>query len=143
MPIYTLRIPGTRLYVINSLNLIPVVQRQWRTLLFPPIQVKAAYAAMGTSKDVIAIMKYDMITEHGFVEGMIKSTHPTMNNGQSLDSLNAKAFEIFDQSLRRFSVPTTVYMFEWISEYIIRATTDAVYGPYNPMRDAENLEAWQ
>lgn len=75
---YTLRIPGARLYVINSLDLIPVVQRQWRTLLFPPIQVKAAKAAMGASDNAIKVLEKDMITDKGFVPGMVKVTHPTM-----------------------------------------------------------------
>ena len=78
LPIYTLRIPGTRLYVINSLNLIPTVQRQWRTLLFPPVTVKAAKAAMGASDAAIAILEQDMVTDKGFVPEMVKVTHPPM-----------------------------------------------------------------
>lgn len=35
----------TRIYVTNSLDLVPVVQRQWRTLIFGPISVQAAQAA--------------------------------------------------------------------------------------------------
>lgn len=58
---YTLRLPGTRLYIINSLDLIPVVQRQWRTLLFAPIQVKAVQAAMGASKDAVAVLRHDWL----------------------------------------------------------------------------------
>ncbi|KAK4675938.1 LOW QUALITY PROTEIN: hypothetical protein QC764_0083270 [Podospora pseudoanserina] len=38
LPIYTLR---TRLYIVNSLNLILSVQRQWRTLIFPPVSARA------------------------------------------------------------------------------------------------------
>lgn len=140
---YTLRIPGTRIYVINSLDLIPVVQRQWRTLIFAPIQVKAAQAAMGVSKETIAILEHDMVTESGFVNGMVKATHPTMSNGPALDALNAKAFEVFDDTLSGLTAPTNISMFKWIDGQIMRATTDAVYGPSNPMRDARNLEAWQ
>ncbi|KAM0809414.1 putative Cytochrome P450 [Seiridium cardinale] len=142
LPIYTLRIPGTRIYVINSLDLIPVVQRQWRTLIFAPIQVKAAKAAMGVSKDSIGILELDMVTESGFVNGMVKATHPTMSGGPALDALNSKAFEVFDAALGGFDGRTTISMFEWINKQIMHATTDAVYGPANPMRDARNLEAW-
>ncbi|KAI1658736.1 putative 25-hydroxycholesterol 7-alpha-hydroxylase [Daldinia decipiens] len=110
LPIYTLRIPGARIYVINSLDFIPVVQRQWRTLIFAPIQVKAAQAAMGVSKDSIAIMERDMVTESGFVNGP--------------------------------DAPTTMSMFAWIDTLIMHATTDAVYGPSNPMRNASNIEDW-
>lgn len=78
LPIYTLRLPGTRLYVINSLDLIPTVQRQWRTLLFPPVSIKAAKAAMGASNAAIAILEHDMVTDKGFILGMVKATYPTM-----------------------------------------------------------------
>ncbi|KAK9418585.1 putative Cytochrome P450 [Seiridium unicorne] len=142
LPIYTLRIPGTRIYVINSLDLIPVVQRQWRTLIFAPIQVKAAKAAMGVSKDSIEILELDMVTESGFINGMVKATHPTISSGPALDAFNSKAFEVFDAALRGFDGRTTISMFEWINKQIMYATTDAVYGPANPMRDARNLEAW-
>lgn len=73
---------------------------------------------------------------------MVKVTYPTIT-GPALDALNAKAFEVFDEAFRSFSAPTTVSMYEWIGKQIMRATTDAVYGPANPMRDARNLEAWQ
>lgn len=142
LPIYTLRIPGARLYVINSLDLIPVVQRQWRTLIFAPIQVKAAKAAMGASKEALAIMESDMVTEKGFMSGMVKATHPTMINGPALDALNTRAFEVFDKALGQIPSPTTVSMYDWISRLIMQATTEAIYGPSNPMRDRRNLEAW-
>lgn len=142
LPIYTLRIPGVRLYVINSLDLIPVVQRQWRTLIFAPIQVKAAKAAMGASKKALDIMGSDMVTEKGFMSGMVKATHPTMSSGPALDALNARSFEVFDKALRQLSSPTTVSMYDWISRLIMRATTEAIYGPSNPMRDSRSLEAW-
>ncbi len=111
--------------------------------MFAPIQVKAAQAAMGVSKDTVAILESDMITESGFVNGMIKATHPTMSSGPALDALNTKAFEVFNDVLSGLTTPTTISMFKWIEKQIMRATTDAVYGPSNPMRDTQNLEAWQ
>lgn len=75
------------------------MQRQWRTLIFAPIQVKAAQAAMGASKDAVAVLEHDIVSEHGFVNGMVKATHPTMSNGPALDALNVKAFEVFDETL--------------------------------------------
>lgn len=142
LPIYTLRLPGARLYAINSLDLIPVVQRQWRTLIFVPIQVKAAKAAMGASKKALAIMESDMVTEKGFMGGMVKATHPTMSSGPALDALNARAFEVFDKALKQLSSPTTINMYDWTSRLVMRATTEAIYGPSNPMRDRHSLAAW-
>ncbi|KAK8136706.1 cytochrome P450 [Apiospora sp. TS-2023a] len=144
LPIYTLRLPGTRIYAINSLELIPVVQRAWRTLIFAPIQVQAAQAAMGVSKATVAIMNRDLVTENGFVNGMVKATHPTMSNGPSLDRLNGEAFRVFNKTLEQIESNSTVTVpiFRWVESQTMLATTDAVYGPANPMRDTRNLDAW-
>lgn len=144
LPIYTLRLPGARLYIINSLHLIPVVQRQWRTLIFAPIPAKAAQAAMGAGKDAMAIIESDLVTEDGFINGMVKATHPTMSSGPALDALNARAFEVFDRALDRFaSSPAKVPLWDWVSALIMSATTEGIYGPSNPMRETENLTAWK
>lgn len=147
LPIYTLRIPGARLYAINSLELIPAVQRQWRTLIFAPIQVKAAKAGMGASKEAIAVLERDMVTEQGFVNGMVKVTHPTMSNGSAgLDGLIVRAFEVFagalDECDGSAGAGMSVSLYAWIGEVVIRATTEGVYGTENPMREGKNLEAW-
>jgi hypothetical protein len=111
-------------------------------LIFAPIQIKAAEAAMGASKSTVAIMKHDMVTELGFVKGMVKAIHPTLTNGPLLNALNAKAFKVFDNTLKQLVFPTHISMYEWIDNQIMRATTDAVYGPFNPMRDTQILAAW-
>lgn len=99
---------------------------------------------MGVSKESIAILNEDLVTEKGFINGMVKATHPTMSNGPALDALNTKAFEVLNESLEDFGrAPRCVDMYEWIGQQIMRATTDAVYGPANPMKEAHNLEAWQ
>ncbi|KJZ70683.1 hypothetical protein HIM_09928 [Hirsutella minnesotensis 3608] len=145
LPIYTLRIPGARIYAINSLDLIAVVQRHWRILLFPPIQIKAAKVGMGASDEALRILEEDMITENGFVHGMIKATHPTMSDGPALRSLNTTTFQVFNDALNRLKAPRTVSvkLYEWIDDLIMRATTDAIYGRENPMRLAHNVEAWR
>lgn len=36
-----------------------------------------------------------------------------------------------------------VSLYAWIGKLVMRATTEAVYGRDNPMRDVKNLEAWK
>lgn len=98
---------------------------------------------MGASKDAVAVMERDMVTEHGFINGMVKSTLSTISSGPSLDALNSVAFGCFDDTLKQFDSPKSVNMFEWIERQIMRATTDAIYGSANPMKEKENLEAWR
>ncbi|KAI1373372.1 cytochrome P450 [Hypoxylon crocopeplum] len=144
IPIYTLRLPGTRLYIVNSTALIPVIQRQWRTLLFPPITAKASEAVMGGSKEAIDILRQDMVTENGCLPAFIKVVHPTLSAGPALDELNGKAMEVISHSLDKIIAngPTRVKMFEWVRQELLLATSNSVYGPANPLRDSKNMEAW-
>jgi hypothetical protein len=96
---------------------------------------------MDASKEGIFVMKNHLVTSHGFNNGLVKITHPTKSNGLALDTLNNKAFEVFNEAPKQFVAPTTVPMFEWIGKQIMHAATAAVYGTCNPMRDAQNLDA--
>lgn len=144
LPIYTLRLPGARLYIVNSTNLIPVVQRQWRTLLFPPVSARASEVAMGGSKEALAIIRDDMVTESGFMHAFIKAVHPALSSGSALDELNGNALETITSSLDEITAhgPKKVNMFEWVRHELLMATTDSVYGPRNPLRDPANEAAW-
>lgn len=112
---------------------------------------------MGASKEAIAVLERDMVTEQGFVNGMVKVTHPTMSSGSlGLDGLNRRASEVFAAALGEKEECCdddddgdaagkgvfVVSLYAWIGKLIMQATTEAVYGPDNPMRDEKNLEAW-
>ncbi|KAF1962610.1 hypothetical protein CC80DRAFT_542916 [Byssothecium circinans] len=50
LPIYTLRMPGSRIYVVNSPALISAVQRQYKALAFMPLVAKASVKVSRFSK---------------------------------------------------------------------------------------------
>ncbi|KAK6223942.1 hypothetical protein LQW54_000087 [Pestalotiopsis sp. IQ-011] len=53
-------------------------------------------------------MEDDMVTEHSFINGMIKATHPAISGGLGLDELNAATFRVFDDLLRQIPSTKTV-----------------------------------
>lgn len=134
-----------KIYVVNSAALIPVVQKQWRTLIFAPVQARAAEMAMGGSKESLQILCDEMTTEEGFVPKFARKIYPTLSGGRALDDLSQKSMEVILQTLDRFAVqgPTIINLNEFISEQIFYATTDAIYGARNPMRDPGNYAAWK
>lgn len=146
LSIYTLRIPGVRIYVVNSTHLIPVVQRQWRTLLFSPISIRASEVTMGGSKEAVKILSDDMVTEYGFVPSTTRVIHAALSHGTGSDDLNRKAFEGLAATLDRLVVDhpsdRRVYLYEWLRHELLLATTDSVYGPHNPLRDPANEADW-
>ncbi|KAI1373947.1 cytochrome P450 oxidoreductase [Hypoxylon crocopeplum] len=145
MPIYTLRLPGSRLYIINDTSIIPVLQRQVRTLSISPMMVRVFSHFMGVSEQALDIMGRDPIEDHGFVHQITLETGKGLSPGPNLDDLNAQAVHILNTSLDVLcakQASTTVKLFEWASYEIMMATTNAVYGVYNPFKDPVVREAY-
>lgn len=145
---YTLRLPGIRIYVVNSTALIQPVQRHVRNISFSPILVQMAKTIMAVSQEAYDIISKDPIEDYGFVLGVPKANHPTLSPGPKLDALNRKTVQIIAASLRDFAVkhtsqvPVKVSMYAWVSDHIMTATTEGVYGPKNPFRDPKVRKVW-
>ncbi|TGJ78225.1 hypothetical protein E0Z10_g10538 [Xylaria hypoxylon] len=144
VPIFTLRLPFTRLYIITSTPLILAVQRQFRTLSFSPVQIRAVANFASLSKEAMDLVSLNIDNDDGFVPGFLKTVYPTLT-GTMLDALNERTVNVmlaeFDQLAAKGSC-TSLQLYKWTDEQITYATTDAIYGPHNPLRDIENLSAW-
>ncbi|KAI1210073.1 cytochrome P450 [Annulohypoxylon truncatum] len=144
LPIYTLRLPGTRLYVVNSISLIPVVQRQFRTLSFSAIEATVAENVIRVSKATNDIISSNITDDEGYLMRFSRYIHQTLKAGPALEAMDRRAVQVIADSLEKWAGegPTTVKMFHWIRHELVNATTESVYGPRNPFRDPEMEEAW-
>ncbi|KAK8115449.1 cytochrome P450, partial [Apiospora sp. TS-2023a] len=133
LPMYTLRVPGSRIYVVNSVPLISAVQKQYRTLSWITLLGHAIRWIFGTSQAVDEVMARDMTTEAGFLLGINKASFPALAPGPSLDAMNTAASQAF---------AAAVSFLPWVRSQILLGTTDAIYGPQNPFRDPSVAEAW-
>ncbi|KAH7119034.1 cytochrome P450 [Dendryphion nanum] len=142
LPIYTLRIPGSRIYVVNSPALISAVQRQHKVLAFFPLAAKASVKICRFSKtgsDIINTNTNGEDGDWGLVMTFHDSIHPTLTPGTHLDAMNRAMLGLLAESLNQLKegVPMTVKLFEWVTHQITIATTSAVYGDSNPYKDPE------
>jgi hypothetical protein len=139
LPIYTLRLPFQRIYIINSTDLIPMVQRQFRILDFAPLEAKAAMNVMGATAAARKILVRD-----GFRYPILfdKAIHPAVTPGPKLDALNAAVIKEVSKAIDALidQAPKTLKLYEWIRKQITATTTEAVYGPKNPFR-SDSLQA--
>lgn len=145
LPIHTLRLPFSRIYVVNSTELIPALQKQWRFISFSAISADAGFL-VGISKEGNELLHRDLTSEHGFINTSRNSSMSAMGPGKELDSINRDAIELFAQDmdgLRANGIPTRTGLWEWAREIMIKSTTEAVWGPQNPYRDAAVAEAWK
>ncbi|KAI1130606.1 cytochrome P450 [Nemania abortiva] len=144
LPIYTLRLPFARIYVVNSTDLIPSLQKQWRTISFAAIAADAG-GLVGMSKEAVKIMHDDITDEKGFTLSWPRFIMPAMSPGKDLDEMNRVAITVFaaDTEKLRAQGTVTVGLGEWSRQAMVTATTEAVWGPQNPYRDTDVAEAWK
>lgn len=144
LPIYTLRLPFLRIYIVNATELIPALQKQWRLVSFASIAADAG-KVVGMSKEAVDIMKTDLTSEHGFSPSWPKYVMPSMAPGPDLDAINRRAIEIYvcEMARMRAQGTTKVGLWEWSRRMMVESTTEAVWGPRNPFRDPTVADAWK
>lgn len=133
------------MYVVNATELIPALQKQWRTVSFAALAADAGYL-VGLSKEGNELLHRDLTSEHGFSLTWPQYIMSAMGPGKDLDSINRKSVEIFSEDMDRLrakGAPIRTGLWEWARGIMVKSTTEAVWGPENPYRDAAVAQAWK
>jgi hypothetical protein len=143
LQIYSLAMPGGRIYVINSPKLVLSAQRQPKTLSFWFIEAKFTAKLGGLSKEasdkLLANLPHKQEDPGLFIKGM-SATHKAMMPGESIDYMTLVAAKVAAASLERFETDETarrIDLWNWVQHEMTLETTESVYGPANPYRDPE------
>ena len=135
-----------RLYILNSTELIPVAQRQVRILDFAPVEAKVAINVMGAGPDgrKVLVRNQNGVEDFSYAIKFDKAIHPAVSPGSKLDGMNRVSIQKVSEAVESLAArtPQTLNLFEWVKKEITFATTEAVYGPHNPFRDAKIEEAY-
>ncbi|ROW00033.1 hypothetical protein VPNG_08369 [Cytospora leucostoma] len=138
--------PGPRTYVVNSLNLVHLIDRHIRTLAFTPIELRAVDKTMGASKETLDKIggEDQLLSDKGYFMSFPRSVAAGASPGPGLDALNRAAINTIAASLDRLAARggTVVELFDWVRHEVFAATMEATYGPHNPFRLPENEKAW-
>ncbi|KAL8940751.1 MAG: hypothetical protein Q9211_002132 [Gyalolechia sp. 1 TL-2023] len=142
LPIYTLPIFASKLYVINSIDLISSVQRIPKILAFPPIEAKFASTVCATSKEANELLAHNVNGEEGdwgYSYDAYKSMHSALAPGPGLDGMNRIMIQNIAHSLNQIRArgdqSLNIRLAEWTRHEITMATTNSVYGRWNPFKD--------
>ncbi|KAI0104469.1 putative cytochrome P450 [Daldinia grandis] len=140
--IFTMSLPGQKMYVITNPELIQAVQKQHKTFAFPPIEVKFASKAFGASTAAQEILGTNINGDQGDF-GLVIETHAGMRArlkpGLDLDDMNRIMIQNITNSLSQLQ-PTKgesreSRIYTWLRDTITTATTRSVYGPMSPYED--------
>ena len=154
MPIYSLAMPeGSKLYVITSTELISAVQRQPKTLAFPPVGVKFAMSLAGSSKEANRIATDNINGEdgdYGLSMDFNKVVYPALSPGKPLEAMYRVivprikgALDNLRSGVGQEGVETTkIELASWVRHELTVAISDCVYGPGNPFRNRQVEDAF-
>ncbi|RYP77947.1 hypothetical protein DL771_000806 [Monosporascus sp. 5C6A] len=148
-PIFTMSLPGQKMYVVTSPELIQTVQKQHKTLAFPPIEAKFASKVCGASRDTQAILAKNVNGDEGDF-GLSMESYAAMRAalkpGSQLDDMNRIMIQEIAKSLDLLQPAKGesrhVGMYAWLRDAVTTATTRSVYGPMNPYDDKAIADAF-
>ena len=140
---------NSKLYVVNSLNLISSIQRMPESLAFPPLEAKFATIVCSSSKesnDIIANNLNGEDEDWGYSHDLHTSVHLALAPGPGLDAMNRVMIHNITRSLNLLKPHKCrlmeVNLGEWSRHEITMATTNSVYGKFNPFKDPEVEKAF-
>lgn len=151
LPILTVVLPGTKMYVVNSLELIQAIQKQPKTLAFPPIEAKFANTICGVSPEAHKILITNVNGDEGDW-GLSMESYAAMRAalapGAGLDKMNRVMIQniagSLDDLIPAGSGYVNINLSHWLRDIVTLATTNSVYGPQNPFKDREVQDSfWQ
>ena len=149
LPIFTVNLPGQKMYIVTRTDLIQATQKQPRVLAFPPIEAKFAIRVCGVSQQAADIVNENVNGEEGGT-GMSMESYAALRAALSpsseFDEMNRQMIQNVATSLDKLKSseqqPIQIGLSNWIRRNVTAASTNAVYGPQNPFKDQSIVDAF-
>ncbi|KAL8924174.1 MAG: hypothetical protein Q9172_002796 [Xanthocarpia lactea] len=142
-PIYSLAMFNTRLYILNSPDLVLSLQRQPDVVSFWWVEshftAKLGGMSMAASHRLHAHLGKGKNSQSLLITGL-KATHQAMMPGEGLNSMMGIAGQTILRrlhDLRDATKTEPIDLWNWVRHEITIIVTESVYGPLNPYRDSE------
>ena len=146
-PIFTMTMPGTKMYIVTSFELIQAIQKQPLVLAFSPVAAKFMSNISGASAEAHKILMKNINGEEGdwgLTMESYASIRATLAPGPALDEMNRTMIQIVAGSLDALKPLSgrrrKINLGKWLFDNVTAATANSVYGPQHPFKD-ENVVA--
>lgn len=152
-PIFTLPVPGSRIYVVTDPSLAAAIQRNVKALSFTPLIPDITKRVLGLDSETVETIKQNLDPEAGDPRGLLADLHDVVYSalgpGQYLNSLSCEAsqelcFQLneFLRSVDELHPPgQALDLLQWIRHLVAVGSARYLYGPRNPIAEDPNLEA--
>lgn len=142
-PIFTVNLPGQKIYVITNADLVQNVQKQYQAIAFPPLAAAFSSRTAGTSEASSQAMQRD---NYALVHVSNDILTDTLKPGENLDRMNRVMLGDIGRSIQALEPAhqktVRIQFNKWLRETLTRATTRSVYGPKNPYEDEGVYDAF-
>ncbi|KAI0386949.1 hypothetical protein F5Y04DRAFT_288748 [Hypomontagnella monticulosa] len=142
LPIYTLGVPRSKIYIVNSPSLVAAIDRRSKTISFAPYVVQFAKRILDPSQHAVEALEKDLLEENGPVglrPETLKVMHDSLAPGDRLQAITQVMLKTVTSLVKpphSIGRDSRIKLFDWTRRIVTRASTDAVYGAENPFKDA-------
>ena len=152
-PIFTIAMPGSRMYIVTDPALTAAVQRN-KNLSFSPLIPIATQRILGLDQETVQIVNKNLNREdniRGFIPELHDMVYGYMAPGESLDSLSASASKELAKLVHALATEISssrdgskiLDLLQFCQSVVTIATARFLYGPKNPIdTDLENEQAF-
>ncbi|KAL8808469.1 MAG: hypothetical protein Q9182_000019 [Xanthomendoza sp. 2 TL-2023] len=134
LPIYTLRVLHSKIYVVTSPELISAVNRNSKALAFNPFVAQVGKRITGHDEATSKIVQHNLNGEEG--SGYVIDVHDrivaALSPGKDLEAMTETFLKEVWVHLDRLEAGNVLDLFAWTKEMVTVCSTRAIYGPANP-----------
>jgi hypothetical protein len=151
-PIFTLPVPGSRIYVVTEPSLAAAVQRNSRIMSFTPLIPDITKRVLGLDREAVKLIRQNLDPEPGEARGFLADMHDmvgkSLGPGNYLGALSCEASDELRLQLVEYASSLKamdrqaepVDLLKWVRHFVTAGTARFLFGPENPMAQEPDLE---
>ncbi|KAI0100258.1 cytochrome P450 [Nemania sp. FL0031] len=151
IPIFTLPVPGSRIYIVTEPSLAAAVQRASKVLSFTPIIPEVTERVLGLDKPTMDITRKNLDPgpgERGFLADIQDMVYAMFGPGSYLNEISLDAARELRNEVHAFAesqdthhgLKQPVDLLGWVRHFVTVSTAKYFYGPQNPISLDPKLE---
>ncbi|KAF2194765.1 cytochrome P450 [Zopfia rhizophila CBS 207.26] len=147
LPIYTLRLPGRKVYIVTSPKLATLCDRNAKAVSFRVYVLTFARRILVPSSKAMSALAENLYDDDGgLLPQTVQAMHDAMIGGENLEQTTFALLQSLAPKLsspKEIGIGGRIKMFEWVKDVVTQASTDAIYGKRdNPFHDPAVSDAF-
>lgn len=141
-PIFSLDMLFMKIYVVTSTEIVRLIQRNEKTISFDPLLDVSIRSFSGMKNKRTRNLMLDKDSGGQGLNAEIMHAMTPALIGEPLDRMNSIMIKTVGEYISKLEQTPSFDLYRWAREMITAASTEATYGPLNPYRDPEIVDAF-